>query len=266
MSVAYLINTTPKYFYLLPLHVGLVKRYAASLDWRIYLATEEPEHPICQKLSAEGVELLPLRPEESGFLASRAAALAALPASSEYVLPVQEDFLLERTPDLSAIAESLRIFAEDPSVQSIRWMPCPGPAAGDAVYEPSPKFKILSAEYDEYLFSFQATLWRRAVIQEWYERLLSQFGTDYPGPLTPEQRVTAEIRANYAENTRGQGYFEAWMMGPQKRHLAWTRVHRFPNAVYLSPWPYRPTAVVGGRLEPWAIELGKREGWPLTTP
>jgi hypothetical protein len=36
--------------------------------------------------------------------------------------------------------------------------------------------------------------------------------------------------------------------------------------VYLSPWPYRPTAIVQGRLEPWAAELGKREGVPLIVP
>lgn len=264
-KVAYLINTTPKYFYLLPLHVGLVKRYAeASIFSDIYLATEEPEHPICKELQEkQGVQILALRPEESGFLQSRASALAALPPEVKYVLPVQEDFLLERIPDFKAMVESLKIFRENPAVQSLRWMPCPGPAAGDAAYGLVSDYKILSSEYDEYLFTFQATLWRREAIQTWYERLCAQFALDHPGALTPQERATLEIRANYAENRRGQEYFEKWMMGPEKLHLAWRRAHRFPNAVYLSPWPYRPTAVVGGRLEPWAIELGKREGWPL---
>lgn len=265
-SIAYLINTTPKYFYLLPLHMGLIKRYAESLHLKIYLATEEPDHPICRKLVAEGaLQILPLSAEDSGFLQSRASAIAALPSEIKYVLPMQEDFLLEREPNYAAIEQSLAILEEDPSVKSIRWMPCPGPAAADALYEGYASYKVLSAEYDEYCFSFQATLWRRDTIQEWYERLCGQFQRDYPGPLTPQERLTAEIRANYAENTRGQGYFETWMMGPELKHLAWTRAHRFPNAVYMSPWPYRPTAVVGGRLEPWAIELGKREGWPLTS-
>jgi hypothetical protein len=31
----------------------------------------------------------------------------------------------------------------------------------------------------------------------------------------------------------------------------------------LCPWPYRPTAIVKGRLEPWAEELGRREGFNL---
>lgn len=264
-KVAYLINTTPKYFYLLPLHVGLVKRYEGDAFFSdIFLATEEPDHPICQELQEkQGVQILRLSAEDSGFLKSRAAALAALPPDIRYVLPVQEDFLLERTPDFRAIRESLDILRNDPTVQSLRWMPCPGPAAGDTSYGLFSNYKVLSAEYDEYLFTFQATLWRREAIQTWYERLCAQFELDHPGPLPRDQRITLEIRANYAENQRGQKYFEDWMMGPEKLHLAWRRAHRFPNAVYMCPWPYRPTAVVGGRLEPWAVDLGKREGWPL---
>jgi hypothetical protein len=44
-------------------------------------------------------------------------------------------------------------------------------------------------------------------------------------------------------------------------HLAWPREGAHPNAVYLCPWPYRPTAVVRGLFESWANELAKREGF-----
>jgi hypothetical protein len=46
-------------------------------------------------------------------------------------------------------------------------------------------------------------------------------------------------------------------------HVGWKRAGPWSNAVYMSPWPYRPTAIVQGRLEPWAAELGKREGVPI---
>lgn len=266
MDTAYLINTTPKYFYLLPLHIGLIHRYAASLlqRWRIYLATEVPAHPICREIEKMGVHILTLPAEKSGFLASRAAAIEMLPPEIDFVIPIQEDFLLERLPDLEAIQESYSILFSDPKVSSIRWMPCPGPADSDSEYLNN-RWRTLSPEKDTYMFTFQATLWRRSEIERWYVTLVKQFQIDYPSTLSEEERRIAEIRANYAENARGQSYFKDWMCVDGKIHLAWKRIHKFANAVYLSPWPYRPTAVVGGRLESWAVELGKREGWPLLT-
>ncbi len=264
-EIAYLINTTPKYFYLLPLHIGLIRRYAPSLKWRIFLATEVPEHPICVALEKEGVEILTLRKEKSGFLMSRAAALEMLPPEIEYVLPMQEDFLLDRCPDDIVLQKCCTVFSNHKNVSSIRLMPCPGPSEKDEFYfdESFISLKKLVPENDPYMFTFQATLWRKEEITKWYLRLCEQFESDYPNTMSEEERRIAEIRSNYAENARGQGYFKEWLCTNGKVHLAWKRVHKFPNAVYLSPWPYRPTAVVGGKLESWAIELGKREGFPL---
>lgn len=267
MKIAYLINSTPKYFYLLPLHIGLINRYCPVIPFDIWLATEVPDHPTVKLLvEKEGLRVLTLADAEKGFLASRAAALRDLPQDYELVIPMQEDFLLERTPDFEFILESIELFKQDGRIQSIRWMPCPGPAEEDVLFDAkNPHWKVLDAKRDTYLFCFQATIWDRKACQGWYDRLLKQFSIDYPTTLSEEERRVAEIRANYAEAKQGQAYFAEWMMGPANLHLAWVRNHKWPNAVYMSPWPYRPTAVVGGRLEPWAIELGKREGWNLTT-
>lgn len=213
-----------------------------------------------QDMKSQGVKVLELLPSESGFLKSREAALRRLP-TYDYVIPAQEDFLLERFIDYNTIDQTFAILEKDPSVQSIRWMPCPGPAEADEPY--GLHWKELDPSFDEYLFVFQMTVWRFTALQTWYTKLTEQFERDYPKTLTAEERRIAEIRANYAENSRGQGYFKRWMMSAGEKHLAWTRAHKHPNAVYMSPWPYRPTAVVGGKLEAWAVELGKREGWPL---
>lgn len=260
-EVAYLINTTPKYFYLLPLHIALIRRYASGCRWDIWIATEEPDHPILADL---GVKILTLPKEENGFLASRAAACRLLPDTYQYILPMQEDFLLEQPANSSALDEACKIFDFDSKVDSIRLMPCPGPV-GTVPYSfeweswaTKENWKILGSS-DEYLFCFQATLWRRTALESWYTQLCAQFAVDYPNAMEEEKRIL-EIRANYAENSKGQAYFRKWMKG---LHIAWTRVHKYPNAVYLSPWPYRPTAVVGGVLQPWAIALAKREGFEL---
>ena len=257
-DVAYVINTTPKYFYLLEFHIGLIRRYAPQVCWDIWIATEEPDHPLCKSL--EGIHILTLEKEESGFLRCREATLRRLATSYTYVVSVQEDFLLERFIDVEAITESIEILDIDKTVDSIRWMPCPGPNVADAVYRGS--WKELDSKRDGYMFTFQACIWRREALLNWYTQLCKQFEIDHPGPLSDEERRVLEIRANYAENRKGQSYFSKWMGG--QKHLAWARLHKSPNAVYMSPWPYRPTAVVGGKLESWAIELATREGFVLT--
>ena len=257
-DVAYLINTTPKYFYLLELHIGLIRRYAPQLNWDIWIATEEPDHPVFTKLA--GIHVLTLEKNEGGFLKSREAALRRLPTTYKYIVPMQEDFLLERFIDMGAIEQSISILEENETVDSLRYMPCPGPSPHDTDY--NEQWKELSAKNNTYMFTFQACIWRRSALFTWYSKLCAQFDVDYPNTLTAEERRVAEIRANYAENSRGQRYFTEWMRG---KHLAWKRAHKHPNAVYLSPWPYRPTAVVGGSLEGWAIDMSKREGFNVVT-
>jgi hypothetical protein len=74
------------------------------------------------------------------------------------------------------------------------------------------------------------------------------------------------IRANVAENLKGQQIFSRVCMGPDRLHLSAPRSHKEPNAVYMCPWPYRPTAVVQGSLEPWAKEFAAREGFIISWP
>jgi hypothetical protein len=86
VDVAYLINTTPKYFYLLPLHLMLLRRYAPTCQWPIYLATEEPNHPKLAGVEDQyNITIVELSQDESGFLESRAASLRKLPPHIQYV-------------------------------------------------------------------------------------------------------------------------------------------------------------------------------------
>ena len=45
--------------------------------------------------------------------------------------------------------------------------------------------------------------------------------------------------------------------------IGWKRAYTAPNAVYHSPFPYSPTAVVQGVLQSWAKDLLEREGFPI---
>jgi hypothetical protein len=258
---------------MLPLHFAMIRRYAPKLAWPIYLATECVDHPVVKQIALDyDVKILRIPPEQGGFLDSRWAACVALPPEIKYILPMQEDFLLDRTPDYEAIVESLQILESNPDVASMRYMPCPGPAKMDRPFfsEKTPVFNYnqplrwrkLDPENNTYMYSFQATMWRRSDFFDWYFAL-RQFRDDRLNgrELTMQERIRFEVRTNIAENAEGQGLFQI-VLG-EKKHLAWERQFKHPNGVYFSPWPYRPTAIVGGVLQPWAKELAEREGMPM---
>lgn len=260
-SVAYLVNSTPKYFYLLPLHFQLIQRYAPAISWDLFLATEVPDHPICQQLVTEfGVKLLKLDPAESGFLDSRAAALEALLATNAYtyVLPVQEDFLLDRAPDLAGLEAAVDLMRLNPSISSVRLMPSPAP--GGSILGEDCRFAKLGPETDTYGFTFQATLWNLKAATRWYKAITQKLEEEWPrDSVKAEKRIAVEVRYNFAENPDGQRFFWKFSNESGYQHVGWRRAGPWRNAVYLSPWPYRPTAIVQGRLEPWAAEMAERE-------
>lgn len=241
---AYLINTTPKYFYLLPLHIALLQRYA-TMAWPIYIATEAPE-----LLPQLDVKILRLPMEAEGFLDSRAEATRLLPPDIKYVFPIQEDFLLEGRPMTQEIAGAFEALADE-HVLSVRLMPCPGPK-GPVFYN---EFKVLDFAI-EMVFTYQATLWKRDAYQTFMNTLLHRL----KGKSQAEKNRIA-IKVNIAENADGQAILRD--LFPDAMHLSVIRQYPHPNAVYLCPWPYRPTAVVQGVLQPWALELANREGFQL---
>ena len=251
-NTAYLLNSTPKYYYILELHVLLLQRYGNK--WDVYFATEEPDHPICKLLKEQyGVELLVLEKKNSSFLASRKRALELLPSKYEYVLPMQEDFLLERPIDEEAIKEAGFILYLD--APCVRLMPCPGPDISNMNYRSSWKH----IKNDTYKFCFQATLWRTEDCLLWYTAIVKE--VEKYTFATEAEKTLFEIRKNIAENEFGQELFAKLFAG--RPLLGYTRKYKAANAVYSSPWPYRPTAIVKGILQPFAKELAEREGLRL---
>jgi hypothetical protein len=251
-----LINSTPKYYFILPMCITMLRRYAPSLVWDVVLATEVPDDPVCQDLAGRlGVTLLTIT--ETGFLESRREALSKL-KNYAFCLPLQDDFLLEMACDGAALREAFQLMEDDPACVSVRLMPCPGPKMAGGRWAP------LDPSVDTYGFVFQATLWRTEACLKWYEHITAVLESRYPAATTLEsKRRNVEIVQNIAENSIGQREFWAWTAKEGYRHLAWVRKGTWPNAVYLSPFPYRPTAIVRGSVEPWVYELALREGITL---
>jgi hypothetical protein len=233
------------------------------LKWPIYFATEEPQHPIAKQLEKEfDVIILPLPIEKEGFLESRETALKHLPSTILYVLPLQEDFLLDRCPDIQALTDALFILDTDRHVSSLRLMPCPGPHQEDSLYSREKSWKVLGPK-NQYIFTYQATLWRRLDLTIYLQALLHSIEKDF-GKREDKEKKYLALTSNVGENHYGQKVLKQSL--PDTIHLSCPRLHENSNAVYLAPWPYRPTAVVRGRLEPFAEELFRREGVKFERP
>lgn len=258
-DVCILIHSTPKYFYLLPLHLTLLRRYAPELQWPVYFATEEPNHPIAKELEEKfQVKILELPKIQSGFLESRFFSLQKLPNTISYVLPLFDDFFLERKPDFKAIKDALFVLDTDRNVSSLRLMPYPGPNEKDVLYAKEKQWKILTNT--QYLFTYQATLWRKLDLSLYYHELLIQ-AEKLHSKMTDEIRRELALMNNIGESRFGQEILQKVL--PDVLHLSWPQTGSWMNAVYLSPWPYRPTGVRRGNLEPFAKELFEREGVKL---
>jgi hypothetical protein len=210
------------------------------------------------------VEVIVLKPEDSDFLESRLAASRALPRDIKYILPLQEDFLLER-PGLNygALESALKELDGRDELLSARLMPCPGssekPSGG------SSRNPWVPLAPNDLLFSYQATIWRREVYEN-YMNLLIQNCLEANKELKP---MTAEwnrfcVRMNPAETGFGMDLLKR--LYPTGQHVCWARKGAWANAVYWCPWPYRPTAIVQGKIQLWAVELINREGFALLSP
>lgn len=262
-DIAYIVNTTPKYFFMLNAHFALLRRYqnTKSLKWLVALGTEEPDDPAVKKVYRDyGVTVIPLTDSESDFWESRLATVRKLPSSIKYILPAQEDFLLERPGvDWSVLQTAVETLDADSDVLSVRLMPCPGPV-GLVV---TTGFAEFQRGVDEYLFTFQATLWRREAYERFFKELIERSKKEFNMSKrtgTPEYNRW-QVSVNYAE--RDYGIQVLYDLYPKGKHLGVKRKGTWANAVYLCPWPYRPTAIVKGVLEWWAKELCEREGVPL---
>jgi hypothetical protein len=264
-DIAYLLNSTPKYFYLLPLHFTLLRRYAPNLKWPVYFASEEnlSNHNKIKKLTETlTIQHLQLKEEDRFFLESRLAGCKALPSSIKYIFPIQEDFLLEHYADAAAIEEAIKILDENIEISSVRLMPCPGPKETEVFYGTSTRYKILS-ENETFLYTFQATLWRREDFEAFYTKCVeaaNQFklSDKYENESYDRKKKIIQVDCNIAE-TQGQRILKNF----KKMHIAFNRAHNAPNAVYMSPWPYRPTAVEKGKQGDWVEPFANREGISL---
>jgi len=246
-----LINSCPKYNYLAVISVQLIRRYAPDIKWPLYVATtglSEKEEGVLKTLAVHYVNQT--EEENTDFIESRIHSLRFLQNHYSSVLLLQDDFFLDRNPLYTKLYESVKLVEK--GVSCARLMPCPGPT-GEAL-EQSSEWKWIQ-EDAPYLFSFQAGLWSLPWLIEFFEEMVKESLLDFPKYKCKKNHYWLTV--NPCETAIGVSVCKR--LG--YKAVGFGRAGPWSNAVFLSPWPYRPTAVEKGVIQPWAKEMIKREGF-----
>ena len=249
-SVCVLINSCKKYNYLALAACKLIKRYAPDLKWPVYFATGGLTDEQKEDVLGLGFTYMEQSDNENAdFIESRLYALRLLQKDYAFVLLLQDDFFLDRQPDYVALDKTVAMMTENPAVVCTRLMPCPGPTGSEWL-------SWREIVVDPYCyFSFQAGIWSTGWLITFFEGVVRKSQGLF-GKYPQYSRNQFWLLVNPCETEVGTDV--AVELGG--RFVGWPRVGRWSNAVYLSPWPYRPTAVEKGVLQPWASEMLKREG------
>ena len=149
------------------------------------------------------------------------------------VILLQEDFLIERPVNKELINDLIETFKTHKDIGYIRCTPCPGPK-GNAIQYPKVMLGLFHPQQD-YLFSFQATIWRVSFLSQ-----LLQAYQHRSTILNIEKDLTQLLSRT------------------SHKLLGIIRTDNSPDGVFQSPIPYRPTAIIKGQIQPWAIELIKK--------
>jgi hypothetical protein len=155
------------------------------------------------------------------------------------------------TQEIDSLSAEIAIgmMTENPEIVCTRLMPCPGPT-GDVFLE---KWKEIVVDPYCY-FSLQAAIWSVPWLMRFFEGVVRR-ATPLISKYPQYSRNQFWLLVNPCETKVGTDI--AVELGG--RFVGYPRIGRWSNAVYLSPWPYRPTAVEKGVIQPWATEMLKRE-------
>ena len=149
------------------------------------------------------------------------------------VILLQEDFLIERPVNKELINDLIETFKTHKDIGYIRCTPCPGPK-GNAIQYPKVMLGLFHPQQD-YLFSFQATIWRVSFLSQLLQ------GYQHRSTILNIEKDLTQLLSRTSHKLLGI-----------------IRTDNSPDGVFQSPIPYRPTAIIKGQIQPWAIELIKK--------
>ena len=249
-STAIIISSTKKCAYIWITFFSLLFKHWSDCEYPIFFTSDDDENNNLEKLKNKfNINILKLE-KDLGFMPGYEYILNNIKDKYTNAIFLQDDFLIEKKVDSEFIKKCVKIMESDSNIGYIRLMPCPGPKGKKIKYGDITLGEIRNnGLLPGFSFSNQAAIYNI----EFLSKIISKI--DYNPIEHPFHKAWGFER----ELTKKLEDFDNQLLG---------FIRKSPNAnsVYDSPIPYRPTAIVGGKLEEWAKKLlvgDVREGFDV---
>ena len=224
------ISSTSKYSFIWDTFFNLLVKNWKNLEFPIYFLSTGESKYLVEKFDINVYEVK----KDIGFLEGYKYILDQVKERHNYGIILQDDFLIEKPVNNDLIKKYIEILNENKEVGFIRTMPCPGPKGQKINFGDIELGEINKLE--DYSFSYQSTIWN-------INYFLEFSNIQNSSPWISEITLAKKMRSDKSG----------------KKLLGFIRPFKESNAVYESPIPYRPTAIVKGKLQDWAKKLLVRE-------
>ena len=223
-NTAIFISSTPKFSFIWDTFFTFLRKHWTDCPYPIYFVSEGNPDYLKDKYNIN-VEKLE---KDLGFLEGYRYLCNKYRNKYHNFILLQDDFLIERSVNQPLISKYEKIMYENENIGFIRMMPSPGPKGERKMFGDIELGKIRKKE--NYSFSYQTSVWN----------------LDYFYDFTaPSKFRWDDLNMSRKMRTDRSG----------KENWGFIRPFKEWNAVYESPIPYRPTAILKGKVMDWAKHL-----------
>lgn len=224
-QTAIVISSTPKYSFIWDTFFIYLRKNWKNCPYQIYFTSEGE----CKYLENKYTINIFQQDKDIGFLEGYRYVCEQIKHKYRYFILLQDDFIIEKTVDRHIINSYEKIMKENSNIGFIRTMPCPGPKGEQKKFGNIELGKIDKQE--NFSFSYQSSIWN---IDYFLNFTVIPKNNPWSGEI---------FLANKMKSCK------------EKENWGFIRPFKESHAVYESPIPYRPTAIVGGKLTDWAKKL-----------
>ena len=223
-KTAIVVSSTSKFSFIWHSFFTYLRINWKNCPYQIYFTSDGESDKIIDKYNINVFQ----QKKDLGFLDGYRYVCEKIKHKYKYFILLQDDFLIEKKVDQETLNSYEKIMEQNSNFGFIRTMPCPGPKGERKKFENVELGRI--HKHEDYSFSYQTSLWNI----EYFLKFTSP--SEY---RWDDLNMSRKMKADKSPE-------ENW--GFIRKSSSW-------DSVYDSPIPYRPTAILKGKLMDWAKDL-----------